>query len=533
MATIEWKNTGSTTNTAAFDTANAWSGGVVPVAGDTAVISSSGDGAPSLNQYTGILSPSADSSNAYLCGPTLYTQTLEHTTENGRTTYFYVTPQESTVPTGETIDPSVLDLIGAGSEAALTLQNSIIASPTVNVSGDAYIYASYTDTVKGNISIGAPFSVNGKPVTSSTSDAHGFKNALYIDTQMWGSWSGALTPNGYVPGVTSDGTISVAGASALWVSVAGYPQQIKTVGTVTHESAASVSAFTNVGAIHVSAGGSLHVSAYGGLGELINKGSILIDGGAGDVTVAQVQAAVEGAGTWVLDGLTNTNPGYTGAVFGNYVLGQTFKIDGATLYADGGSGTAVNNWAFSGGTVDFTGTSGALLISVGYLQTALPFSDTIEGFGRGDQINLSLGLLPGDTLKPVLNWHASTNTLSLTAYVDNGLSTTSTLDAAFKFAGSYNLSDFSVSTPVRDGTQVDLTIETSASNAVPALPPADWGIMRDLGLSDAIPQEASSVSYGSANAGTGVDMLALGHLDLAGHCHGFAFAGEMIGGHAF
>jgi hypothetical protein len=345
------------------------------------------------------------------------------------------------------------------------------------------MYAGYTNLLKGNIQIGLPFSVNGKPVTSTTTDANGFKNALYIDVQDYGSWDAPLTPSGYVPGVTSEGTISVAASSALWVSVAGNAQTIQTVHGVTVEQSAAVSAFTNTGKIVVEAGGTLHVTAYGGKGELINRGSITVAGHTGDTTVALVQAVVEGAGTWALSGGTEAAAASTGAIFGNNVTGGTIRISDATLRFLGGTGSSVNNIVVSEGTIAFAGTGGVMEIDTGDLQTAYSvFSDTITGFAPGDTILLKISVLPGDTLTLAPTWAAGTNGGSLLLSAVSG--STSAPEALFKLDGKYagGLSDFKITSVASSGLDT-VTITTTASQAAAAqLSAGDWSAANGLGL---------------------------------------------------
>ncbi len=486
--TILWNNGTAAT----YASKSAWAGGVVPVGKDTAVISSAGDPAATRSSTTGIISPATGSSDAYLCGLTLATVTeLSDTQPNGDIYYYFSTPQKSAVKAGETIKPVTLDLIGGGSEAALTLQNSTIAATTTtNVSGDAYVYAAYTDTLKGNIRIGAPFSVNGSPVTSSTADANGYDNALYIAVQPWGSWSFAESSHqygasGYVPGVTSDGTISVAAASALWVSVADAVAGETPDGRNTIFTPPEISAFMNNGAIDVAAGGAFVVTSFGGKGELINNGSITLAGAAGETTDAGVQASIQGTGTWTLAGGTQTSAADTRLQVVNHVTGQSFDISDAELWVNGGSGVSANNIVVSGGNVDFTGTSGVLLISsaVGVPINAL-FTDTITGFATGDQIQLSYGQIPldGANWTPELSWNASTNTLDLyNVRSDTG----TTLEAAFKLNGTYTATDFTTANVSWNGTATSptqLTILSSVADGARLLP-ADWSGTQGLDLS--------------------------------------------------
>jgi uncharacterized membrane protein len=494
MTTITWTNG----TTAIFDAASSWAQGVVPIGGDIAVISSSGDPAPSRNAETGIISPATGSSNAYLCGTTLYTVGDKAITQpNGDVYVYFTTPQKSAVPAGETIHPADLDLIGAGSEAALTLQNSTIGVSTVtNVSGDAYIYAAYTNALRGNIRIGLPFSVNGTPVTSTTPDANGYDSALYIAVQPFGSWSFAETsnqygPSGYVPATTSAGTISVAAHSALWVSVADSPAgPPQTSGKTSVFTPPEVSAFINNGAIKVAAGGEFATTSFGGLGELINNGTITLSGAANETTDAGSQASVLGTGTWTLAGGTQTDAADTRVQFVNNVTDQTIKISDAELWINGGSNLSANNIVVSGGTVDFTGTSGIILIDAAVdVPITTIFNETISGFAKGDQLQLAYGQTPldGGTWKPELSWNASTNTLDLyNVRSDTG----TTLEAAFKLNGTYTAADFSLANVSWNGdldTPTDVTILTSA--AASNFLPSDWSGLE--GLSENMPHEAA------------------------------------------
>ncbi len=517
MATITWKNGVVGT----YNTAADWSGGVVPGAKDTAVVSSAGDPAPSLNKTDGIISPASGSSNPFLCGLTLATATEKSVTQpNGDIWYYFVTPQKSAVPAGETITAAALDLIGGGSEAALALQNSTIAAPTVtNVSGAAYLYAGYTNALKGNIDIGLPFSVNGKPVTSAGKDANGFANALYLDVQGYGSWNYAATLNkytasGYVPATTSTGTITVGAGSALFVSVNGFTAGEVPQGKNTIFTPPTLSEFVNRGVITVEAGGTLHVAASGGQGVLANFGTIAIDGGAGLTTSAPIQAVVQGTGTWSLSGGSQTSAAKTYAEIVNHVTGQTFRISDATLWINGGSGVSANNIAVSGGSVDFVGKNGVLLFSSAIDRPPSTFfSDSIGGFAPTDTIALYIGLLPGENWKLVPSWTAGSGggTLDLNGVVTSILGTTTTLEAALVLKGAYpgGLSDFAVHASADVNGLATVTVATSVSQAAaahappPDFHPADWHMPGGGGL----PHAAAAPGLATA------EWAALAHVD--------------------
>jgi hypothetical protein len=297
--------------------------------------------------------------------------------------------------------------------------------------------------------------------------------------------------------------------------VAGNAQTIQTVKGVTLEQAAAVSAFTNTGTIHVDAGGTLHVTAYGGKGELINRGSITVAGHAGDTTVALVQAVVEGAGTWTLSGGSAAAAASTGAIFGNNVTGGTIRISDATLRFIGGTGDSLNNIVVSKGTIGFVGTGGVMEIDTGIDQTAYSvFSDAITGFAPTDTILLQISVLPGDTLTLNPIWTAGTNGGSLLLSAVSG--STSAPEALFKLDGKYaaGLSDFTITSVHTNSGLYTVTITTSASQAAaPKLTPADWSVASGLGLaSDSLHAAGSDVSAGAGVPGT-ESLAAFGHYD--------------------
>jgi hypothetical protein len=225
------------------------------------------------------------------------------------------------------------------------------------------------------------------------------------------------------------------------------------------------------------------VTAYGGKGELINRGSITVAGHTGDTTVALVQAVVEGAGTWALSGGTEAAAASTGAIFGNNVTGGTIRISDATLRFLGGTGSSVNNIVVSEGTIAFAGTGGVMEIDTGDLQTAYSvFSDKITGFAPGDTILLKISVLPGDTLTLAPTWAAGTNGGSLLLSAVSG--STSAPEALFKLDGKYagGLSDFKITSVASSGLDT-VTITTTASQAAAAqLSAGDWSAANGLGL---------------------------------------------------
>jgi hypothetical protein len=544
MKTIEWNNG---VNDDSFATASAWTPSVVPVAGDIAVISSVGDVAPTKNSYTGIIFPTTGpsvtdpGSEAYLFDPGSEATATEETDTlpNGDIIYYYVTPQEYTGPgtgtvlPGETIHPADLDLIGGTSEAALALQNSTIAATTVtNVSGDAYVYAGYTNTLKGNIDIGEPFSVNGKLVTSTVADANSFYNALYIAVQSFGSWvfantSATYSASGYVPGVVSDGTISVAASSALVVSVSDFTEKTSTTGTFTPP---TVSAFTNDGSIKVAAGGAFLVTSYDYQGEFINNGSVTLSGSANEATYSDIQSSLQGTGSWTLSGGSQTDVADTRLQLVNHVTGQTFKIADAELWVDGGSGISANNIVVSGGTVDFDGSSGLLLISTPIItETTTPpvntiFSDSISGFAKGDQIQLGISLVPGNTLiADGLSWDQTSSTagtLDVSFVTTSSLGTTTTQEAALALNGKYTNADFSKSVSGSVSTEPTLTILTSvAKAAASSLLPGDWTATSELGLTGNMMHGAAAGFMNPDTVATTDSVAAFAHLNLLAYEH--------------
>ncbi|HEY2658380.1 MAG TPA: hypothetical protein VGI79_01570 [Caulobacteraceae bacterium] len=525
MATIKWINGKS----ASYLSTTGWSGGVAPGAADTAVISSAGDAAPTKSGQ--LLVPATGSSKAYLAGLTLDTLTQHQTTNTaGVTETYFTTLAPSQVPAGETVSGGVIDLIAGGSEAALYLQNSTLgAKTTLNVNGDAYVSAGYSDTLAGAINIGLPFSVNGVAQPQPKADAFGHTSALYLDLQAWGSWTGANVPASYIPGINNTGTITIGGGAAMMVAIHAETASLLKTGLKTETSLPPESSqFDNNGAIKVEAGGlfNSYVTNGNGIGQIVNNGTFYIHGGSGKLTEAVFATNVTGHGLINLQGDTQTNPAQTVAQFDAQVAGNSFLInDGGLLLQPGQFDVKSSGFTYSGGTVTFGGHSGILEIIAPIENTvAKLFGDTIAGFESGDTINLHYYMIATGTWSQQLVWTQSTHTLQLYNVLTNGGVQTKSLEASFTVSGTYASSSFHVSNASWNGevgsaaslvistTQTSATAAatTATTSAVVGMVSTDVASGDQATLASHLAPDSLTATFAPAAAHTGIDMP---HLD--------------------
>jgi hypothetical protein len=532
MAVINWVNQADNY----FTTAAAWVQHVVPGVAATAVISSSGDGKPYQNPATDLISPNNTDSVAFLLTSTNpVDQSLSQdswvltTSATGAPEWVDTTSTQSSDlngSTGDTLTGGTLDLLGAGSEAGLVLQNTTLGSKVhVNISGDAYAYAGYTNTLAGTIDIGLPFTIAGATVPTPPIDADGMVNALYLDIRAYGSWTNSVL-NGYVPGVTNTGTIAIGASSILFLSIAGQQQSSGAYDGAAALFPQEVSAFTNKGVIDVKAGGFIYAASQYLEGKFINNGIISIAGAKGDLTETRITTAVSGTGTFVLAGGTQTEASQTEALFSNTVSGQTFVVNDATLDLDASGYIYPPPLTYSGGHVTFSGTNGVLLISTPIiLDKALPvntvFSDSISGFAKGDQIQLAIRLVAGNTPIAVeTSWDQTSGTagtLDVSLVTTSSLGTTTTTEAALALHGKYTNAAFSGSLS-GTSTGPTLTITTKAAAAAAStLLPGDWTATSELGVTGTTMQGAASSVIAPNTSSTTDGVAAFGHLDLQSH----------------
>ena len=481
MATIDW----ITGKSASFLTAAAWAGGVAPGAADTAVISSAGTAAPTKAGQ--LLVPASGASKAYLAGLTLSTLTQhENDNSDGSVTTYFETAAPSAVPAGETIPGGTIDLIAGGGEAALYLQNSAV-SAKINVNGDAYLYAGYTNTLAGTIKIGLPFSVNGVVQAQPKADTLGYSSALFLDLQPWGSWTGATVPASYTPGVDITGKIKIGGGAAMIVAIGAEDSSLARTGLKTYTSLPPESSqFDNNGKIKIAAGGffDTYVTNGSGVGAIVNNGAVDVNGAAGETTTAVFGDNVTGHGVINLQGGTQTNVAATTAQFTAQEAGNSFTINDAGLLLAPAQFTAnPSGLSYSGGTVTFASASGILEIKapvetkVGQL-----YGDPIIGFRAGDIISLHYFLVgTSGTWTPQLVWTQATQTLQLYDVFTNGGAQTKSLQASFTIEGTYAANSFQLTNVSWNGqintpTSLQITTTTAApwKKTHPACSPPPW-----------------------------------------------------------
>ncbi len=478
MATIKWINGKS----ASYQSTTGWSGGVVPGAADTAVISSAGGAAPTKSGQ--LLVPGSGSSKAYLLASLTLDSLTQHQTTNssGVTETYFTTLAPSQVPAGETVSGGTIDLIAGGSESALYLQNSTLgAATTLNVNGDAYVSAGYTNTLAGVINIGLPFSVAGVAQAQPKADAFGHTSALYLDLQAWGSWTGANVPASYTPGVNNTGTIAIGGGSAMMVAIHAETASLLKTGLKTETSLPPMSSqFDNNGTIKVEAGGlfNSYVTNGNGIGAIVNNGTFYIHGAAGSLTEAVFATNVTGHGLINLQGGTQTNAAQTVAQFDAQVAGNSFLINnGGLLLEPGQFDVKSSGFTYSGGTVTFGGHSGILEIIAPINNTvAKLFGDPITGFESGDTINLHYYMIANGTWSQQLVWTQASHTLQLFNVFTNGGVQSKSLEASFTLNGTYAASSFHISNATWNGqvgTAASVIISTTQTTPAAAVVSAD------------------------------------------------------------
>jgi hypothetical protein len=449
MATYTWING----HQGLFSDAADWSGDLVPGSGDTAVISAAGDGAPTLPTSTpppAILQPPSGGSAVYLCGA------LDRSTlvQGSDSLDYFTSLQPNQVTPGETLAGGTIDLIGAGSETAIYMQDSELAAPTVlNVSGAAFMYSGYTNILAGTINIGLPFSVGGQTVATPPVDPQGLTSELEIHIEPFGSWSGGSVATSYVPSTINDGTIRVGAGSGLVLNIEG--DAAFTYGSnPEYYSASTHAAFDNEGSIAIGPGGLLVGIEQYNQGAFINNGLITITGAAGASTAAGFTTTYGGDGELLVSGGSQTDPTQTYVDFANAVTGGEVVIADATAVLDPTASVTGN---YSGGSVVFGDAHASLQIYAPFTSSiGQEFSDTISGFRAGDSIDLSFYVGVESQWQPSLTWDQATNTLSLYNNDVNGYyQATTELEAAFTIEGTYSASQFQITDAAWGGDPVD------------------------------------------------------------------------------
>jgi hypothetical protein len=520
MTTRSW-NTGTS---GSYLSNASWQGDVAPGPADTGVVSNAAS-ASAPTESGAILTPGDGSSQAFLlAGTSLSTVTEGSTKIDGVTEAFFTTPTQSAAEqadAGETLAGGTLDLIGGGAEVALRLQNSTVkAGTTINVNGDAYVSAGYTNTLSGAIDIGLPFSVSGAAKTQGKADALGYTSALYLDVQPWGSWTGATVLASYIPTTTNRGAITVANGAALVINLEA---EASGVLELSRTQAVSLpperSQFANSGSIVIEAGGTLS-SAVGGDNpdivntDFVNTDGIRLDGAAGKTTKAIIDTNLTGAGGRVdIDGGTQTVLTDTFVKIEGQVAGQNFALDGGGL-ALAPADVNASGFTYSGGIVDFEAGHGILDIAAPIeVNVSKLFGDTVSGFAAGDQIDLSYFLTSQPDWKPEVVWtqtKAASGTLELFNVLTTAGVESTTLEASFTLDGVYTDSSFKVvgtasNSPTSPVSVVITTSQTTVAAAAAASRFVQAMAAFDGGAASAMISEPPPVSH----APLGVPLLAV------------------------
>jgi hypothetical protein len=442
-----------------------WVGGKAPGVGDTAVISSAGDGAAvALNQ---LLGPNTLDSVAALAAQVLHYGTVTVQEKGYILESFTPTPAPAKVPLGYSIANETIDLLGAGSAVGLTLQKSTLArTATVNVSGLAYFGASYNNVLAGTINVGRPITLDGKTVATPPADAHGVATELDINVLGNGSWTTAASGDqltSYVPTTTNTGTINVADGGQLWLQIAGNPASIaKSTGLEVLEFPQRAE-FDNAGVITIGPGSLMIVASSDGDNRdanamFANNGKLALQGSTASATGAVISAAVSGTGTMDVTGGSAASASNTFVEFNDSVTGMNFSVkDGTVVFNSGGdTGTGLTDAKFTGGGFGFAGGATLVIDPASLTKTMVGvFGIPLSGFASGDTLQFGVNPVSASVVGVTPVWNQATHVLSIIETSDGP--TTTGFDAAnFTIAGSYSASSFkaamswngSVSSPI-------------------------------------------------------------------------------------
>ena len=323
MAVLHWK-TGAVG--AYLNPAN-WVEGVAPGAGDTAIISD----------------PS---------GPTFYSAAVNPS---------FLSSLGLAAPPGDTIVGQTINVMPTtASTTTPQLSNTTFAADTkINVTGSGVqnILAWFDNTFQGAVNIGDAISSGRLELT-----------LLH-------------QPTGLPPALaTNAGVITIAGDSVFHIA----PFLFTTAPGPFFDGVAN---FDNEGQILVAQGGEL-VESESSLLDLgpypwtfTNNGSISVQGGSNQSTLAVLETNLAGNGTILLDGGASTDPVWTQLRITGNIGGGAFRLSDASIAIGDVLGSTVN----TGGSITFGDGNSFAVLDPAFD----PFSMPITGFRAGDTIALA------------------------------------------------------------------------------------------------------------------------------------------------
>jgi hypothetical protein len=307
-----------------------WVEGVAPGSGDTAVI--------------------ADPS-----GPTFYPASVDP---------FSLSSLGQAAPSGDTIVGQTIDFTpSTASTTTPQFSNTTFAADTtINVtgSGTQNILAWFDNTFRGTVNIGTAFEA---------------LNSGRLELTL------LHQPTGLPPALaTNAGVVSIAGDSVFHIA----PFLVNVAPGPFFDGVAN---FDNEGQINVAQGGEL-VESESSLMDLgpypwtfTNNGTIGVQGGGNQSTLAVLETNLAGNGTIVLDGGTSTDPVWTQLRVTGNIGGGTFDLSNASIAVGDVLGSTVN----TGGSITFEDGNSFALLDPAFD----PFAMSIIGFRAGDTIALA------------------------------------------------------------------------------------------------------------------------------------------------
>lgn len=174
---------------------------------------------------------------------------------------------------------------------------------------------------------------------------------------------------------------------------------------------------TAVGTITVSDGATLTVGDDSGTfagpatptQALVNDGLMMVQGAAGAMTTLNVNMPVQGSGTIVVDGGSNTTVGQTAVTFNTDISGINVEL---ANHAEVQDNQNLGVPTYSGGSITFEDGTGVLYANP-YTQGSQVVSRPIYGFQAGDVLGVQIGSHTDTTNSSGVRWNQASHMLDV------------------------------------------------------------------------------------------------------------------------